>query len=45
MADSSIPCDLTGHVSRQDQYPAAHGGFSDVWIGSWDKGGETLKVR
>lgn len=44
MADSPIPCDLTGHVSRQDQYPAAHGGFSDVWIGSWDKGGETLKV-
>ncbi|KAL0946368.1 hypothetical protein HGRIS_012599 [Hohenbuehelia grisea] len=27
--------DLTGEVTRQDLYPCAHGGFSDVWVGLW----------
>ncbi|KAJ8522893.1 hypothetical protein ONZ45_g600 [Pleurotus djamor] len=40
MHDDS-PTDLTGSVVRQGLYPAAHGGFSDIWIGSWETGGET----
>ncbi|KZP27947.1 hypothetical protein FIBSPDRAFT_1039924 [Athelia psychrophila] len=29
------PVDLTGKVFREGKYPCAHGGFADVWKGTW----------
>ncbi|KAJ8518409.1 hypothetical protein ONZ45_g4536 [Pleurotus djamor] len=31
--------DLTRHVTKRDAYPAAHGGFADVWLCDWNPGG------
>ncbi|KAL0950321.1 hypothetical protein HGRIS_010295 [Hohenbuehelia grisea] len=33
--------DLSGQVKRQGQYPAAHGGFADIWICDWSIVGGT----
>jgi len=42
---SQIP-DLTGQVTLQDRFAAAHGGFADVYIGLWQssEGSKPLKV-
>ncbi|KAL5496173.1 hypothetical protein ACEPAH_3090 [Sanghuangporus vaninii] len=36
--------DLTGQVRRIGNYPAAHGGFSDVWKCNWISGTQCNKV-
>ncbi|KAJ8516304.1 hypothetical protein ONZ45_g6390 [Pleurotus djamor] len=36
-SDVAIP-DLTGHIKRDDNFPAAGGGFADVWKGTWERG-------
>ena len=36
--------DLTGQIVRTDDYPAAHGGFADVWKCTWEVGAERLMV-
>lgn len=28
--------DLTGQISKEDQFPFATGGFADVWLGTWN---------
>ncbi len=28
--------DLTGQVTKEDQFPFATGGFADVWLGTWN---------
>ena len=33
---SNIP-DLTGQVTLQDRFAAAHGGFADVYVGLWHR--------
>ncbi|KAG5651731.1 hypothetical protein H0H81_007669 [Sphagnurus paluster] len=30
--------DLTGKITREGMYPSAHGGFSDIWKGTWFDG-------
>ncbi|CAK5271870.1 unnamed protein product [Mycena citricolor] len=35
--DPSVLLDLTGEVCREGNYPQAHGGFADVWKGTWGK--------
>ncbi|KAL0952854.1 hypothetical protein HGRIS_007077 [Hohenbuehelia grisea] len=34
--DPTVP-DLTGEIEREGDYPAAHGGYSDVWKGMWKR--------
>lgn len=41
---SEVP-DLTGHVTTGNKYPAAYGGFSSIWIGTWTAGGDNQKVH
>lgn len=36
--------DLTGQINREGNYPAAHGGFADVWKGAWATQEHTYKV-
>jgi hypothetical protein len=38
--------DLTDAVIKEGPYPIAHGGYSDVWRGTWNRGGgvDDLKV-
>ena len=36
--DPSALLDLTGKIRREDRYPFAHGGYSDVWKGAWNDG-------
>ncbi|EJD05232.1 uncharacterized protein FOMMEDRAFT_154445 [Fomitiporia mediterranea MF3/22] len=38
------PPDLTGQIRRIGNYPAAHGGFSDVWKCNWITGTQCHKV-
>lgn len=37
--------DLTGHITRENDYPSAHGGSADIWMGIWTKGSENRKVH
>ena len=30
------PKDLTGRVTRSSMFAAVHGGFSDVWVGTYN---------
>ncbi|KAL5520253.1 hypothetical protein ACEPAG_9466 [Sanghuangporus baumii] len=39
-----VPPDLTGQVRRIGSYPAAHGGYSDVWKCNWISGTQCNKV-
>ncbi|KAF9265052.1 hypothetical protein L218DRAFT_924853 [Marasmius fiardii PR-910] len=39
----AIP-DLTGKVTRDGRFPEAHGGFADVWKGTWHDGCHEVKV-
>jgi hypothetical protein len=36
--------DLTGQIIREHKFPAAHGGFADVWTGILHKGSVKAKV-
>jgi hypothetical protein len=36
--------DLTGQITRENVYPSAFGGFSDVWVGTWHKKSGSCKV-
>ena len=44
--DNDGPNDLTGRVTRSSMFAAVHGGFSDVWVGTYDISGhaEDMKV-
>lgn len=44
-AEDHLP-DLTNAVIKEGPYPIAHGGYSDVWRGTWNRGGgvDDLKV-
>ncbi|KIM71055.1 hypothetical protein PILCRDRAFT_17433 [Piloderma croceum F 1598] len=46
LTDSDAPalCNLTGQIVRDNDYCSAHGGFSDIWMGTWLKGIERCKV-
>jgi hypothetical protein len=35
--------DLTGQITRDGDYYFAHGGFADVWKGTWVK--DTIKCK
>lgn len=37
--------DLTGQIEKLENYPAAHGGFADVWKCAWVVGSERHMVR
>jgi hypothetical protein len=37
--------DLTGQITRDGDYYFAHGGFADVWKGTWLKDTVKYKVR
>ena len=43
--DHLLP-DLTDAVTKEGPYPIAHGGYSDVWRGTWNRRGgvDDLKV-
>lgn len=43
----SIKCvlDLTSQIEKLENYPAAHGGFADVWKCAWVVGSERHMVR
>jgi hypothetical protein len=36
--------DLTGQITRDGDYYFAHGGFADVWKGTWAKDTTKCKV-
>lgn len=36
--------DLTGKIAREGKYPCAHGGFADVWKGTWHRESGDNKV-
>ncbi|KAI5118718.1 hypothetical protein M0805_004516 [Coniferiporia weirii] len=42
--DHDSVLDLTGKIVRTGNYPAAHGGFADVWKCEWIVGGDCHKV-
>ncbi|KAH7919501.1 kinase-like protein [Leucogyrophana mollusca] len=39
-----MPVDLTGQITTEDKYPTAHGGFSDIWRGTWNKDSTSIDV-
>ncbi|KDQ54702.1 hypothetical protein JAAARDRAFT_401926 [Jaapia argillacea MUCL 33604] len=43
-SDSSGLVDITGQIHRDGQFPLAHGGFADVWKGTWRTPSGELKV-
>jgi hypothetical protein len=36
--------DLTGHITRENDYYFAHGGYADIWKGIWLKDSEKRQV-
>jgi hypothetical protein len=45
-ADDDMPIrNLTGLVTRDGRFPEAHGGFADVWKGTWRDGDRLVPVR
>ncbi|TFK33028.1 hypothetical protein BDQ12DRAFT_658509 [Crucibulum laeve] len=42
--DTMSLLDLTGGIEKEGKYPAAHGGYSDVWKGIWKRDGSQVQV-
>ncbi|KAH7927904.1 kinase-like protein [Leucogyrophana mollusca] len=38
------PDDLTGSIKREGSYPAAHGGFGDIWKCVWKRESKPIRV-
>ncbi|KAH7924090.1 kinase-like protein [Leucogyrophana mollusca] len=38
------PADLSGQILREGRFPAAHGGFGDIWRCKWSVGSDRIDV-
>jgi hypothetical protein len=41
---STTLLNLTGHITREDDFYSAHGGFADIYVGTWLNDTEKRKV-